>query len=195
MIKRPDVDIDFADRETLLAVLPAIPARMTGVEGEPQKHKTGVYFHPVPTDPYTGWCAVEFRQAEEQGYFKVDLLNVGLYQQVKDKAHLDQLISKEPIWELLDQEEFSSLLFHVGNHGDILRTMQPRSVEQLAAVLALIRPAKRYLVGESWDKVMREVWQRPADDEYYFKKSHAVAYALAIVAQMNLICEQIGYGR
>lgn len=195
MIRRPDVDIDFADRETLLSVLPAVPARMTGVEGEPQKHKTGVYFHPVPVDPYTGWCAEDFRAAEEQGYFKVDLLNVGLYQQIEDKAHLDQLIAKEPIWELLEQEEFSSMLFHVGNHGDILRVMRPRGVEQLAAVLALIRPAKRHLVGKSWEQVMAEVWIKPADDEYYFKKSHAVAYALAIVAQMNLICEQIGYGR
>lgn len=193
-MKRPDVDIDFADRESLLAVLPGTPARMTGVEGEAQKHKTGVYFHPVSVDPYTGWCGVDFREAEELGYFKVDLLNVGLYQQVRDKAHLDQLIAQEPLWDLLEQPEFSSMLFHVGNHGDILRTMRPRSIEELAAVLAMIRPAKRYLVGCGWEQVMQEVWVKPEDDEYYFKKSHAVAYALAIVAQMNLICEQISHG-
>lgn len=193
MIKRPDVDIDFADRETLLAVLPGTPARMTGPDGQPQKHKTGVYFHPVPRDPYTGWCARDFREAEQVGYFKVDLLNVGLYQQVQDKAHLDQLIAQEPLWDLLEQPEFSGLLFHVGNHSDILRAMKPSSIEQLAAVLAMIRPAKRYLVGQPWERVMAEVWTRPEDDEYYFKKSHAVAYALAIVAQMNLICEQISY--
>lgn len=191
MIKRPDVDIDFADRETLLAVLPATPARMTGVEGDPQKHKTGVYFHPVPVDPYTGWCGLDFREAEEQGYFKVDLLNVGLYQQIQDKAHLDRLIAQEPLWDLLEQEEFSSLLFHVGNHSDILKKMRPRSIEELAAVLAMIRPAKRYLIGQPWSRVMAEVWQRPEDDEYYFKKAHAIAYSIAIVAQMNLICEQI----
>lgn len=193
MIKKPDVDIDFADRERLLAVLPGTPARMTGPEGDVQKHRTGVYFHPVPVDPFTGWCAVEFREAEQVGYFKVDLLNVGLYQQVRDKAHLDQLIQQEPLWDLLEQPEFSQTLFHVGNHSDILQTMRPRNIEQLAAVLAMIRPAKRYLVGQSWERVMEEVWQRPEDDEYYFKKSHAVAYALAIVAQMNLICEQISH--
>jgi hypothetical protein len=121
----------------------------------------------------------------------VDLLNVNLYQQVQDKAHLDRLIEQEPLWDLLEQPEFSQMLFHVGNHSDILKTMQPRSIEQLAAVLAMIRPAKRYLVGRSWEQVMAEVWVRPSDDEYYFKKSHAIAYALAIVAQMNLICEQI----
>jgi DNA polymerase III alpha subunit len=71
--------------------------------------------------------------------------------------------------------------------------MKPKNVEQLAAILAMIRPAKKYLVGESWSKILNEVWQKPESDEYYFKKSHATAYAMAIIVQMNLICEQISY--
>ena len=35
---------------------------------------------------------------------------------------------------------------------------------------------------------------KPEDGEYYFKKAHAVAYAMAVVVQMNLICEGISYG-
>ena len=38
---------------------------------------------------------------------------------------------------------------------------------------------------------MEEVWTKPTDGAYYFKKAHAVAYAHAIVVQMNLICEQL----
>ena len=72
--------------------------------------------------------------------------------------------------------------------------MKPTSVEQLAAVLAVIRPAKRHLIGKDWNTVMNEVWIKPDSDEYFFKKSHAHAYAVAIVVQMNLICEQISYG-
>ena len=72
--------------------------------------------------------------------------------------------------------------------------MTPRTVEQLAAVLAVIHPAKRYLIGRPWEEVLQEVWTKPVGDEYYFKKSHATAYAVAIVVQMNLICEQISYG-
>jgi hypothetical protein len=72
--------------------------------------------------------------------------------------------------------------------------MMPTSIEQLAAVLAMIRPAKRYLIGKDWSDVMNEVWLRPEGDEYFFKKSHATAYAVAIVVQMNLICESISYG-
>jgi hypothetical protein len=47
------------------------------------------------------------------------------------------------------------------------------------------------LIGKDWNSVMSEVWQRPEGDEYFFKKAHAVAYAAAIVVQMNLICEQL----
>ena len=61
------------------------------------------------------------------------------------------------------------------------------NIEQLAAVLAIIRPAKRGLMYKDWQDIMKEVWVRPTDGSYFFKKSHAVAYAQAIVVQMNLI--------
>jgi DNA polymerase III alpha subunit len=77
----------------------------------------------------------------------------------------------------------------VNGHGSILRQSKPKSIEELAAVLAMIRPAKRYLIGKEWSTVMTEVWTKPENEEYYFKKAHAVAYAAAIVVQMNLICE------
>ena len=34
---------------------------------------------------------------------------------------------------------------------------------------------------------MDEVWVRPSGDEYFFKKAHAIAYATAIVVQLNKI--------
>jgi DNA polymerase III alpha subunit len=116
-----------------------------------------------------------------------------VYEGVKDRAHLKQLMETEPLWDLLEQDDFTNLLFHVNGHGNVLRQMKPKSIEELAAVLAIIRPAKRYLVGKSWNEVFKEVWQKPTTDEYYFKKAHAVAYAMVIVVQMNLICEQISY--
>jgi len=39
--------------------------------------------------------------------------------------------------------------------------------------------------------VLNDVWVKPEDGSYYFKKSHATAYAMAIVVQMNLICESL----
>jgi hypothetical protein len=139
-------------------------------------------------------CAVPYEEAEERNYFKIDFLNVGIYKGVRDEAHLIQLMETEPLWDLLLDDEFIQNLFHVNGHGSILRQSKPKSIEQLAAVLAMIRPAKRYLIGKDWTTVMTEVWTKPENEDYFFKKSHATAYAVAIVVQMNLICEQISVG-
>ncbi len=189
----PDIDIDFTDRDSALKLFKHIGASRTD-NGKLVKHNTGVYLHDVPIDAVTGLCAMPYEQAEEQNFFKIDFLNVGLYKGVRDEAHLVQLMETEPLWDLLLQDDFVNLLFHLNGHGDVLRKTCPTSVEQLSAVLAMIRPAKRYLIGKSWTTIMKEVWTRPTTDEYYFKKSHATAYAVAIVVQMNLICESISYG-
>lgn len=187
-----DIDIDFTNRERALELFRHTKASRLD-EGKLTKHNTGVYFHAVPVHAPTGLCAVPYDQAEDLGYFKIDFLNVGIYNGVKNEEHLIQLMDQEPLWDLLEQDEFSSLLFHVNGHGNILRVMKPRTVEQLAAVLAVIRPAKKHLVGKDWDTILREVWVKPTNGDYYFKKSHAHSYAVAIIVQMNLICEQISY--
>jgi DNA polymerase III alpha subunit len=94
---------------------------------------------------------------------------------------------------LLEQKEFTDLLFQISGHHSILAQAKPKTILELAAVLAMIRPAKRHLIGQDWDTIMKEVWIKPTGDEYYFKKAHAVAYAHVIVVQMNLICEGISY--
>lgn len=188
----PDIDIDFLDRDQSLKLFKHIGASRYD-EDKLVKHNTGVYFHDVPVNAVTGLCAVPYETAEDRGYFKVDFLNVSIYKGVRDEAHLIQLMETEPLWDLLEQDDFSDLLFHVNGHGGLLRQMKPTSVEQLAAVLAMIRPAKRYLIGRPWTTVMTEVWTKPANGDYFFKKSHATAYAVAVVVQMNLICEGISY--
>jgi DNA polymerase III alpha subunit len=187
----PDIDIDFIDRENALSHFKHIRARRED-DGKILKHNTGVYMHEVPFDPVNNLCSVEYDKAEDQGLFKLDFLNVSLYQGIRDEKHLIELMEREPLWELLEQEDFTNLLFHVNGHGRILQKLKPASVEQLAAVLAMIRPAKRHLIDQTWPVIMTEVWKKPEGDEYFFKKSHATAYAVAVVVQMNLICEQVG---
>jgi len=189
----PDIDIDFVDREQALNLFKHVVASRVDSD-ELVKHNTGIYLHEVPVNAKSNLCAVPYEQAEDQGFFKIDFLNVGLYKGVRDEEHLIQLMETEPLWDLLLDDAFIQNLFHVNGHGSILRQMEPKSIEQLAAVLAMIRPAKRSLIGKDWTTVMKEVWTKPDGDEYYFKKSHATAYAVAIVVQMNLICEQISYG-
>jgi len=186
----PDIDIDFADRNEILERISHIAASRKEKDSI-IKHNTGVYLHEVPFDPLKNICAIPYDSAEELSYFKIDFLNVGIYKDIKSEEHLDRLMNTEPMWELFEKDEFNCLLFHINGHGDILRKTKPRSVEQLAAVLAMIRPAKRHLIGKSWNDVDKEVWERPKSDEYHFKKSHSIAYAMAVIVQANLICEQL----
>ncbi len=189
----PDIDIDFLDRDQALKLLNhTVASRLD--QGSLVKHNTGIYLHDVPVDPITGLCSVPYDEAENLNYFKIDFLNVGIYKGVRDEEHLIHLMNQEPLWDLLEQDEFVNLLFHLNGHGDIIRKTRPTSVEQLSAVLAMIRPAKRYLIGKDWTTIMKEVWTKPETGDYYFKKSHATAYAVAIVVQMNLICESVSYG-
>ena len=183
----PDIDIDFADRNKVLHLIEHRVAKLdTG-----KKHNTGVYVTECPHNPVDNLSTIDYKTAEERGYFKLDFLNVSIYNDVKDEAHLQKLMEKEPQWDLLEHDDFTNLLFHVSGHGEILRKLKPTSVEQLAAVLAIIRPAKRHLVNETWQTILTEVWTKPEDGSYYFKKAHAIAYAVSVVVHMNLICESV----
>jgi DNA polymerase III alpha subunit len=187
-----DIDIDFNDRNKILDVIQHIPASIIE-NNNIKKHNTGIYCQKIPTNPLTGQSSIDYKEAEKRGYFKIDFLNVGVYKNVRNEEHLIQLMEIEPLWDLLEQDEFTNLLFHLNGHGNILRTLKPKNVEQLAAVLAIIRPAKRHLLHKPWDQILKEIWIRPDNEDYYFKKSHAISYAVAVMVQMNLICEQLSY--
>lgn len=180
-----DIDIDVPDRDEVLKLFPHVTAN-----NGTSKHNTGIYFHRAPINPLTNRCSIDYKEAEEMGYFKIDVLNVAIYKEVRDEAHMDKLLADEPPWELLEEEEFCSMLFHMRGHHDICKQMKPRNLSQLAAVLAMIRPAKRHLVGKSWEFVDRHVWTKPAANEYYFKRSHSFSYSLAVTLHMNILVEQ-----
>jgi DNA polymerase III alpha subunit len=189
----PDIDIDFADRSKALNVIKHIKASRTDNE-RLVPHNTGVYLQSIPHDPVNNLSGIEYKSAERRGYYKVDFLNVNIYSKVKDDSHLKHLMETEPLWDLLLQDDFTDLLFHVNGHGSLLRQMKPASVEELAMCLALIRPAKRHLIGKNWTEIGTEIWEKPENGDYYFKKAHAVAYAMVIVVQINLICEDLSAG-
>jgi hypothetical protein len=184
-----DVDIDMADRNTLLELIEHTPASIKrGIDYE--KHNTGVYVQPIPMFPLKGFSTIDHKEAEAIGYFKLDVLNNHIYNGVKSEEHLDKLLATTPMWELFEHKEIVSQLFHINKHYDIVKQHLPNSIEDLAMILALIRPGKRHLVGNSWEVISSEVWEQT--DGYFFKRSHAIGYATAIVVQLNLIIEQLG---
>lgn len=186
MIVNTDIDIDVADRNKLLTLIKHTPATINE-KNKMRKHNTGVYFHKIPMNPFNGLSTIDYKKAEELGYFKLDILNVSIYRNIATKEQLDEMLTMEPMWELLEHKEVVEQLFHVHNHFDIVNTLKPKSIEQLAAVLAIIRPAKRHLLRQNWNEIDENVWKRPQGDEYYFKKAHAFAYAHAIVLQLNML--------
>jgi len=183
----PDIDIDFGNRDIILSQLKHRVAKLDSGK----KHNTGVYATEIPHNPVDNLSTLEHKTAEERGYFKLDFLNVSIYKDVRDEAHLTELMERTPIWQLLEHEDFSESVFHLNGHGALLKQLKPQSVEQLAATLAIIRPAKRHLANETWETIMKEVWTRPTNGEYYFKKAHAVSYAMACVVHINLLCEEL----
>lgn len=182
-----DIDIDFADRTTVLEKVQHYTSAAIIRNDNLVKHNTGVYFTNVPKDPIMDVCSLDHKDAEERGYFKLDLLNVNVYNQVKNEEHLVDLMFTKPPWEKLAEKEYCEQLIHVGNQYDLIKTMMPDTIPRMAMFLSVIRPAKRHLIGKSWKVIGETVWEVPTDGSYYFKKSHAVAYAHLVVVHMNLI--------
>ena len=74
-IVKTDIDIDVKDRDVLLEKLKHIPASIIN-KGEVKKHNTGVYFTDIPVHPFTNTANIDYKEAEDRGYFKLDILNV-----------------------------------------------------------------------------------------------------------------------
>lgn len=193
MIRRGDVDIDFANRTLALSVLEHIPASIVQ-NSKIEKHNTGVYFHAVPTDPVSLQSSVDYKQADEKGWFKIDILNVGVYEQVKSEKHLLDLIDAELDWSLFENSEFTSKLIHLGNYSDLLKQLKPKSLSDIAMVLAMIRPGKKHLIDKckkfGFKSIEDEIWTDTNNQAYSFKKSHSFGYALLVKVHASLIVEQ-----
>lgn len=183
-----DIDIDVADRNLLLEHINVIPAAIRR-DGVVKKHNTGVHPTSIPWDPINSMSSLDYNDAEDRGYIKLDLLNVWVYKMVKSEGHLISLM-REPDWNLLLDREFFEGLIHIGKHYNVMAA-QPEpinSIPRLAMFLNLIRPGRRHLLGKTWGEISKTIWTAGGDG-YAFKKSHAVAYAHLVVVNMNLLVE------
>lgn len=188
-----DIDIDFADRDKALEGLYYISASQNNRNGV-MRHQSGVYFQDVPVHPITGLSSMYYEEAEEAGYFKIDFLNQSVYREVRDEQHLDELLNTEPVWELLDEPAFVEQLTHINKHYSIVNKIKPVCIEDLAVVLALIRPGKKHLLYMPREKIDEQIWSSRDESGYTFRKAHAISYAALIVVQMNLIVEKLSRG-
>jgi len=186
-----DIDIDLANRDQLLKLINATPARQVN-QGQVRRHNSGVYVTDIPWDPVNACAAIDYETAEQLGYFKIDLLNMSVYQLIKNPAHYDQMLAQEPPWtRLWTDPEWAKQLVHVGNYTELLKQMKPDSIPRMAAFISIIRPGKAHLQGKPWDNIFESVWDGDSSQGFVFKHAHAIGYAALVALHMNLL-NQLG---
>jgi hypothetical protein len=183
-----DIDIDFGSRDHLLKLIKHTRAAMRNVKPI-RNHATGIYVTDIPYDPINDIANIDYTEAEKRGYFKLDLLNVHVYEKIRDEVHLIELMS-DPDWSKLSDSKFVEQLIQLNNQFYNLQKMPEPvdSIPRLAMFLAVIRPGKKHLIGKTWSEVAKTVWDKGTDG-YVFKKAHAIAYANLVVVHMNLLRE------
>jgi hypothetical protein len=182
-----DIDIDVGDRKQVLKLIQATAARQTH-QGQVRCHNSGVYVTDIPYDPINECAAIDYEQAEELGYFKIDLLNMSVYQLVTSPEHYKEMLTQEPDWSRLwTDPEWVKQLVHVGNYTDLLKSMKPDSIPRMAAFISIIRPGKAHLQNRPWDQVFASVWDGDDSRGFVFKQSHAIGYATLVALHMNLL--------
>jgi hypothetical protein len=182
-----DIDIDLANRDQLLQLIDYTAASQRKND-QLVKHNSGIYVTDIPRDSLNGHASIDYQQAEQRGYFKIDLLNNTVYQLIRDQQHYDQMLMATPPWERLQDQQFVEKIVHINNAWDQLQRMPEPvdTVARMAMFIAVIRPAKRYLQGKTWREVAERIWLSEQDG-YYFKRSHSVAYSHLVALHMNLV--------
>lgn len=182
-----DIDIDLADRTQLLNLIKHTAARQLH-QGQVRRHNSGVYVTAIPQDPVNGCAAIDYNEAESRGYFKIDFLNMSVYQLVRDPEHYESVLAADVNWTRLWTDPiWAAQLVHVGNYADLLQIMKPDSIPRMAAFISIIRPGKAHLQKCAWDQVFASVWDGDDSRGYTFKKSHSLGYAQLVALHMNLL--------
>lgn len=187
-----DIDIDLRSDFKLERIFSnAIPASIVEKD-ELKRHVVGAYFQTIPKDPLSGLSAIPYEEAEELGYLKIDFLNLSLLQHFESKEEVLWFARREPNWKLLKDREFVEKLFHIAKHYDMVDKVKPTSILELADILALIRPGKTILLDKYLKNkklVRTELYTKRQDSD--LRKSHALAYAVNIGINMNLLEENM----
>jgi hypothetical protein len=182
-----DIDIDFANREDILQHLKHTRARQI-TDNKVRHHNSGIYVTDIPYDPINNCAAIDYEAAEDRGYFKLDFLNMSVYQLVQNPEHYQATLDQKPDWSRLWLDpEWAKQLVHVGNYSNLLQSMKPDSIPRMAAFISIIRPGKAHLQNQSWEEIFKTVWDGDNSKGYTFKKAHALSYAMLVVLHMNLL--------
>jgi len=189
-----DIDLDTQSSFDPSELFPeAVKAMIFTKDGEIKKHPAGHYFQNIATDPISGLAAIPYSEAEDAGFYKIDFLHLSLLDIFNSKDEIRSLLKIEPDWDLLLDQDIYPRLFQLSRHYSLVSLIEPKSVKDVADCVALIRPGKsemkeRYINADTHGRVAlrEELYKKPTNGTYYFKKSHATAYALTVKLQLHL---------
>lgn len=153
-----------------------------------KKHNVGVYFQKIPVDPISKLSAIPYKNAEDFGYLKIDFLHLEVLDHFQNNNQIRTLANIEPDWSLLEVEENVKKLFQIKNQFWLINRIKPKTVDDLADCLALMRPGKKHLIDmymQNKDEVKKILYIK--DSNFSFKRSHAIAYATTIVLELHLL--------
>lgn len=181
-----DIDIDVsASLQPKKLFNKAINASLVE-KGKLRRHPCGFYFQSIPIDQVTGLSAIPYKSVEAEGFTKIDFLHLSILDRFTTKQEINYLLSLTVDWSLFEDEEVVKKLFHIGNHFHLVKRVKPKSVQELADILALIRPAKKHLVDDYVkDREATRVELYKKSKSYSFKKSHAHSYAMDIILDLQ----------
>lgn len=183
-----DIDIDLPASVKVEQIFPTA-IRASRVQDEQLlPHPCGMFFENIPVDPITGLAAIPYDRAEELGYMKIDLLHLSFLNEFRDKQEVLDMLNAEPNWDLFNDQEVVEKLFQLRNSWDLVKQVKPKSIIELADIMAMIRPNKRkyvkqYLINPT--KTRSLLYKQDENDKGSFRRSHAIAYASTVVIQMN----------
>lgn len=191
-----DIDIDLPSTFKPLDLFPEWVRASIYKDEKLNNHPCGYYPQSIPRDPISKLSAIPYKEAEELGYYKIDFLHLHIYDYFKSRSEIDELLKIEPDWSLLESPSVVTQLFQLSKHYGIIQKIKPKSILEIADVIALIRPGKMFLIKKYQENKLearKYLYSLDTGDSYGFKKSHAIAYAYVIVLQLHLISIGINF--
>lgn len=189
----PDLDLDtsMSAKEKIESSFERIPASKLGNNGFTQ-HLVGSYFCDIPKDELTGLSSIDYKIAENDfGYQKIDILHNTSLDSFSTRTEMIEVLDKPIMWDMLKNKEVVEQLPHINNYYSLIcKLPKIDSILKLAYFLAIIRPGKKHLiesvVKNGWESIVDEIWVK-SNDGYQFKKSHSIAYSMAITVAMRTL--------
>ncbi len=188
-----DIDIDTRSDFDPLQIFKQWVRASNIVNNKIVAHPVGVYPQFVPINPLNGLCSIPYN-VDISGRFKIDFLHLNVYNFFTSREEIKELLQYEPNYDLMLSPKIVKQLFQLGESFDIIQKIKPQNVDDLADLIAIIRPGKINLLNKylsNKQKYRHLLFKQNDSDSFGYKKSHAYAYALVIKLQLHLIGNSI----